>query len=217
MAETQSFPNAVDGLFLVDPHSVRPDGGHQIDWDNVPDSYRDDDLLLTLSGVHSAGATVLHLEGGLAADLSAGVALYFGETGEFALVETNAVEGASVVSVQAIPATLEDGDTAHKIGTGKKVIVAGTAMVGASTNDPLVPRGDGTPGEADCLLRTTAVEGETHAAKSGYGVILEATVYENRLPDADPTTGLLDSAIKAELEANAGRFIYRIYEDDRAS
>lgn len=212
-----TFPQFALPSFIVDQHSIDRDGGHQIDWDAVPDSYRDDSIEVVLSGVHSAGATVLHLEGGLTGALSAGQALYFGETGEFVLVATTAEEGASAVSVQATPQTLEDGDTATKIGSGKKTIRAGTAMVGADTNDPLVPRGTGAAGTADCLLATTAVEDEPHAALSGYGVIVGGVVYENLLPDAAPDTGALATAIKTELNASTKGFVYRVYEDDRAS
>jgi hypothetical protein len=189
MSTRTTFPQFALPSFIVDQHSVDRDNGHQIDWDAVPDSYKDDSIEVVLSGVHSAGATLLHLEGGLT--------------------------HASAISVQATPQTLEDGDTATKAGSGKKTIPAGTAMVGADTNDPLVPRGNGTAGTADCLLATTAVEDEPHAAMTGYGVILGGVVYENRLPDA-AANGTLATAIKTELAAATKGFVYRIYEDSRA-
>ena len=125
---------------------------------------------------------------------------------------------------------LEDRDNGHQIdwanvtaGTGdpvpalnaqgKKVLLAGTRVGTLLGSGKVSPRAANT-NPAVGLLATNAVEGETHAASSGYGLIVGGVIYENFIPGA--TAGVLDQDIKDELAAAGTGFTWRTYADDRA-
>lgn len=214
MAERTTFPNFALPGFIVDPQSVDRDNGHQIDWDNVGEEYRETKGgTIIVSGALSASATstVIPLEGEIDFDIPAGTLLYFGQAGEYAKVAVAAAAGVSAITVTDLASNIEDGDTATISGSGLKTIKAGTAM-GIASDGTMYPRVAST-NPADGLLATTAVEGEKHAALSGYGLIIGGVVYETLLPQADDDAL---SAIKVELAANSKGFVYREYEDDRA-
>jgi hypothetical protein len=125
---------------------------------------------------------------------------------------------------------LEDRDNGHQIdwdnvtagvapvpalnAQGKKVLLAGTP-VGSLLGDGMVSPRAANTNPAVGLLATNAVEGETHAALSGYGLIVGGVIYENFIPGAsgDPLT--LDQDIKDELAAAGTGFSWRQYTDDR--
>jgi hypothetical protein len=126
---------------------------------------------------------------------------------------------------------LEDRDNGHQIdwdnvtagvdpvpalnAQGKKWLKAGTPVGSLLASGPVSPRAANT-NPAMGLLATNAVEGEPHAALSGYGVIVGGVIYENFIPGADAGTGALDQDIKDELAAAGTGFTWRQYTDDRA-
>lgn len=102
----------------------------------------------------------------------------------------------------------------------KKVIPHGTAMgekidLDAAGTGKISPRVDGT-NPAIGLLIGPAVEGDISAAKSGYGLIRGANVYEALLPDATGTPRLLPDDIRSELVANGAGFLFTTFQDVRS-
>lgn len=204
--------------FIVDHQSVDRDNGHQIDWANVPEDYRETrGGTITLTAGAAALATSLAVSA-LTFAVPAGQLLFFGEAGEYARVTVAAAIGATALTVEALPAAVESGDSAIVSGSGLKTIPAGTVMGVVSAGSPVVskmyPRVV-TSNPADGLLETTAVEGNAVAARSGYSLIVGGVVYENLLPDA--VAGALPAAFKTELASNTKGFIYRPYADSRAT
>ena len=126
--------------FVVDPHNTPRDNGHQIDWANVADTYK---------------------------------------------------------------------NTA-----GKKVLPAGVAVGSLLGGGKVSPRVALT-NPAIGFLATAAVEGESFAAATGYGLFLGGVFFENLLPDATGTPKTLASAIKTELNASGTGVAFRTYTDTR--
>lgn len=198
--------------FVVDPHNTPRDNGHQIDWANVGERYRD-----------TAGGTITVGVGGAAADattvpvtalpvaLPSGTTLDFGGK-KFATLTADAAVGATSITVRALATALIAGDVATKAGTGKKRLPAGTVvgtLLGSGKISPRVV----TTNPAVGIMATAAVEDEPFAAATGYGIFLGGVFYENLLPDA--SAGTLASAIKTELNANGTGFAFRTYTDNR--
>jgi hypothetical protein len=78
-------------------------------------------------------------------------------------------------------------DAARENSAGDKVIEAGTIMAEKSSGK-WIPRADVSGAEvAGGILETTAVEGETAAALSGYGCLIGGVIYKNLLADASET------------------------------
>lgn len=209
-----SYTNFFRPAFIVDHQSADFDNGHQIDWANVAEDYRETaGGTVTTTGTNSLGATTLTVVA-LTFAIPANTALRFG-TDEFAYVTVAAAVGATSLTVQALVNTIEAGDTAAYVGSGYKTLLPGTVM-GIATSGMMYPR-VATTNPADGLLATHAYENSQVAALSGYGLCVGAIVYENLLPDATggpPAT--LPSAMKTELASNTKGFIYREYSDTRS-
>lgn len=98
--------------------------------------------------------------------------------------------------------------------TGKKVLKAGTAVgdtLGAGKVSPRVAATNAAIG----LLETDAVEGDTNAPLSGYGLIIGGAVFETLLPDSTGNPRTLDANIKTELNAAGTGFAFLAYSDAR--
>lgn len=206
--------------FVVDEHSITREPGRQIDWGYVTDAYRDNALKAKLNGAASSTDTSLTVDA-LPAALTVGMLLYFGQSGEYARVTAPAALGATTVSVESLPANLEDDDEAVIPGSGDaKTIKAGTVMCELSSGK-VVPRAIRPASETSIgLLASDAVENSKEAALSGYGIIVGGVIYENLLPDADGgTPSVISSTYKTELQtAGVGTgFSFRQYADNRAA
>jgi hypothetical protein len=93
--------------------------------------------------------------------------------------------------------------------------MAWTIMV-RLTNRKLVPRAVRPGSEVACgALATDAASDSTTDSATGYGLITGGPVWENLMPDADPTTGLLPTAYKTELLA-AGPWSFSRSYDSRS-
>lgn len=102
----------------------------------------------------------------------------------------------------------------YKNADGKKVLPAGTvvgSLLGGGKVSPRVV----TTNPAIGLLAAAAVEGETGAALTGYGVLRGGLFYENLLPDAIGTPKRLPAAVVTELNANGVGFAFTTYSDNR--
>ena len=78
-------------------------------------------------------------------------------------------------------------DAAREDANGDKTIQAGTIMAQKSSGK-WIPRLDVSGSEkAGGILETTAVEGETFAALSGYGCIIGGAIYKNLLAETSET------------------------------
>ncbi|RJQ32797.1 MAG: hypothetical protein C4589_00245 [Peptococcaceae bacterium] len=211
----------VKPAFVVDPNSIARNSGRQIDWDNLPDSYRQGAVTATAATNAASGATQIQVAA-LAGAIPVGTVLYFGEVGEFARLSASAAAGTTQLPVDATGTTIESGDAAIYPGTGAKMIPAGQAVC-ELTGGKIIPRVN-RPGSEVCLgfLETTAIENEPGHSKSGYSVIVGGVLYENLLPDATAgaTTGTISQDYKNELASatngNAVGFAFEQYQDNRS-
>lgn len=199
--------------FVADPNSMdRVGGGIQIDWANVPESYRQTPgVTVTLTANAAQGATSLTVSA-LTRALAIGELLYFGEAGELARVSAATAKGATTVSVDALGTAIESGDAATINGSGPKRLPAGAALelVSAST---LYKPATGAGGTTAILLATNASEDNPTDASTGYGAFTGGNVYETLLPDATGTNPrALPSGIKTAL---GSRFFFQPYQDVR--
>ena len=201
--------------FVVDPHSINRNSGRQIDWDAVGEGYRSTAVLVTMAAEATATATSLTVDP-LPGAVKAGTLLRFG-AGEYAYVTTDAAAGAEELVVEAIPATIEDGDTATVPGDGDKSIPAGTIMAELSSGK-LIPRASVTASETStCILATTAAENDGIGnGNLAYGCIVGGVIYENLLPDY---THASYATWKGELDnPSVGTgWTWETYEDDSGS
>lgn len=201
--------------FIVDPNSIDRNGGRQIDWTNVAARFYTTAVVVTTSATASQGATAVTVTA-LPGAIPSGTTLDFGGA-KFARLTADAAAGATSLTVAALPTALASGDTATYVGpNGKRVLPAGT-VVGDTLGSGLISPRVASTNTAIGILETTAVEGETIAALSGYGVIVGGVVFENLLPDATggpPAT--LAGGIKTELAAAGTGFSFQSYGDNRS-
>lgn len=136
-------------------------------------------------------------------------------------VATAADAGDTAITVEALPHALDNDDAAIVAGStdSGKFIPAGTVVCELSTGK-IVPRSSRPGAEtATGIIETGANEDSESDSLSGYGVIVGGNLYENLLPDSDPTTGLLPTAYKNEIQtAGVGTgFAFEQYADSSAS
>lgn len=206
--------------FVADNNSMRKNSGRQIDWAHVGEIYRTTPgtpPVTVVVGVAGAAADATSVPvAALSAAIPSGTTLDFG-TNKFARLTANAAAGATSLTVAAIPKALVSGDTATyagTVGSGPKVLKAGTAIGEALGSGKISPRVAST-NPATGYLVSTAIEDDKSAALSGYGVYIGGVVYEDLLPDA--SSGTVPSGIKSELVTAGCTFQYEAYSDDRAS
>lgn len=191
------------------------DTGHTIDWANVGERYRDTPgQIVKLNGAVLADASPLTVDA-LEFAVPAGTLIYFGQLGETVRVTTLAAAGATSLIVEADHTALEDNDEGTIVGSGYKMIPAGTRMGDAGTNGRIYPRVE-TSNPAKMILLTNARENGEYGTRDTYGVIRSGMLYENLLPDAAGTPKVIPPAEKAEL-ATAGCFYTFVqYRDSTA-
>lgn len=202
--------------FVADPETVARNTGRQIDWQSVPDTYKDGVAHTIVVDDDSAAAesTTLEVEA-LTVALSNGTVLDFGEhTGGhqmLAKLAAAAAVGDTELTVYPLSGAIEDDAEATYIDSkaGKKVIKAGTVMVQIAATGKIVPR-SARPGSenAAMLLWTTATEDSRVDAKSGYGCLIGGVIYEDLLPEDISTW-------KSELATAGALFQYETYSDSR--
>lgn len=167
--------------FIVDPNSMHRNYGKQIDWANVPDSFRSTAFTVICSANALAAATTLNVDP-LAGNIPAGTTLHFG-TGKFARLTVEAMEGDTSLTVEALVNNIDDTDEATYGGDGKKSIPAGT-IVAELASGKVIPRSAVTGAETSIgILQTSAIQDDKTGKDMGYSVLVGAVVYENLLPD----------------------------------
>lgn len=201
--------------FVVDPNSITLNSGRQIDWDNVPDSYRQGAFSVVVDTAGAAIDDVAVPVVALTGAIDAGTNLYFGGAKKLARVTAAAAVGDTSLTVEALPTALVSTDTAVVGGSGAKLITAGLC-VAQMASGKVVPRAD-IPGSETAIgfLATNAIEGDNSQALSGFGVIVGGVLYENLLPDA--VAGNLPAGYITELIASkvSTGFAFEDYGDNR--
>lgn len=197
-------------IFVADWNSIDRNTGRQVDWSEVPDSYRAG-VSYTITATEVAAAAAVEITvAALPVALPVGTLLNFLGAGEVAELSAPAAVGATTLTVLALDAAIEDNDTAtYTVSqSGDKVIKAGTAM-SQLTNGKIVPRvvstGAGAIG-AIGLLETAAQENSKTDSLSGYGVIVGGVIYETLLPE-------VITSYKTELETNGMSWVWAVYAD----
>jgi hypothetical protein len=151
----------------------------------------------------------------LSGAIPSGTVLDFGGK-KFARLTAAAAAGATALTVDELALPVPAASVAYALGeVGSKRIPALTVMAQLASG-LCIPRADVTGAEtAQFVLETDAQEGSVSDSKSGYGMMTGAHVFENLLPDADPTTGLIPAGWKTELRAFGGAWIFEQYADSR--
>lgn len=196
--------------FIADPESIDRNTGRQIDWTQVPDSYKSGvSYNITTTAQAAAAATSVSVAA-LPLALPAGATLDFGGPGRFAKLTAPAAVGATSLTVEALDAIIPTATTAvYTISkSGNKAVPSGTVMAQLA-NGKVVPRAARPGAEvAIGLLWGTAIENLPSHAYSGYAIIVGGVIYENLLPEGAPIAG-----IKTEL-VNAGTgWLWQTYAD----
>jgi hypothetical protein len=168
-----------------------------------------------LTAAAAAGATALTVSALATALVSGDAATYTGGTLSARLTAA-AAAGATALTVDELALPVPAASVAYALGeVGSKRIPALTVMAQLASG-LCIPRADVTGAEtAQFVLETDAQEGSVSDSKSGYGMMTGAHVFENLLPDADPTTGLIPAGWKTELRAFGGAWIFEQYADSR--
>lgn len=196
--------------FVADPESIDRNSGRQIDWSRVGEAYRAGERYTITTSAQANAAAVAISVTALPVALPVGTVLDFTGAGEFAILTAPAAKGATSLTVEALDAQVESGDTATYIvsASRSKVIPAGTVMCQLSSGK-IVPRA-ARPGseEAYGLLWSTAVENERNDSLSGYGLIVGGVIYETLLPETI-------TSYKTELETNGTSWVWEAYSDSR--
>lgn len=209
--------------FIVDHGSVDRDTGRQIDWPNVPDSFKGSTVYtVTVNDASVAETDVALTVEALPVAIPAGTTLDFGvhsvdSVQMIAVVSADAAASATSLTVEPLGHEIEDESTATYVSPATrdyKFIPAGTIMAEMS-GGLIVPRSD-IPGSETAvgLLATNADQGAEYNAKTGFGLLVGGVFYDNLLPDAEDASL---ATYKTELAAAGTGFSWRTYADDRAS
>ena len=203
--------------FVADPKSGVRMPGKQIDWDRIPESYRQGDTATVTVG--SAGAaiddTTVPVDA-LTVAMPVGTLLDFGGKKTARLTAPAAV-GATSITVSALAAALVDNDVAtYMYGRGAKLLKAGTVVGNALTSGGAVSLRVVTTNPAIGILETDAIEGAEEQGLTGQSIIVGGVFYENLLPEATGSPAVLASAVKTELNANGSGFAFVQYADNRS-
>lgn len=168
-----------------------------------------------LTAPAAAGATALTVSALPTALVSGDAATYVGGTQQARLTAA-AAAGATALVVDELQFAVADDAVAYALGEpGTKRIPALTVMAELASG-LAIPRADVTGAEtATYVLETDAQEGSVSDSKSGYGMMESAHLFENLMPDADRTTGLITAGWKTELRARGGKWIFEQYADSR--
>lgn len=197
--------------FIVDVNSIDRNGGRQVDWSAVPDSFRSTAFTIVTTAIAPATDVKITVDP-LAGNIPAGTLLYFG-VGKYAYTTAEAMEGDTMINTEALPAEIASGDEATFGGVGKKSLPAGT-ILSQLTSGKVVPRSSATT-TAIGILESSAVQDSPIGDTTGYGVIVGGVVHENLLPDynADPASPY-QTTWKPELATSGTGFSWQLFSDN---
>lgn len=173
---------------------------------------------MRLTAAAAAGATTLTVA-------ALPTALAGSETGTYhggdkvVKLAADAAEGATTITVEppifALATAAVGVGQLPGYGNAGYEVPAGTIMARNASNHKLFPRSLVTGAEtAECILLTDAKDDSFTDSLTGYGVTYGGVIYENLLPDAVVSTGLVTSGWKTELGA---RFVWKVSRDNRGS
>lgn len=138
--------------------------------------------------------------------IPSGTVLNFTGVGEFALLTADANPGATALTVEALDAAIEAGDTATYVGTGKRLVKSGT-FVGRTIaeRDAAAPFGPVADGDADAesYLLAFSVE-DLDEDNDGVLVRPGSVVKENYLPNIAAYTATQLTRLRARYHCVRG-------------
>lgn len=171
---------------------------------------------MTTTADAAAGATSLAVEALEVAWESGDTATYQGGRKLVKITEDGDV-GETALTCEPVQFAIADNAEAIADYTGTndgRFIPAGTVMARTSS-DMLIPRYDAASETASEILQSDARENSQVAAKSGYGTLIEAMVYEELMPDA--VADVVPAGYKTEMATNGARINFIPWNDDRTS
>lgn len=222
MARRRQYLGLNTNPWVVEEHSkLRSNGGRQVDWSMVPESFRETPGQIVTVGAGGAalGAVAVPVTA-LEEALPSGKVLDFGG-GKFARLTADAAAGAVNLAVTALPTALVAGDVANVAGDGYKFIPPGTFYVEVTPGGKVAPRaGVGIVGAlagktARFIGESATEEGNRNDSLTGYGMLIGVSAYQNLMPDADDA-GALPAAYVNEFRANGGVLNLFTSSDSRA-
>jgi hypothetical protein len=120
--------------FVADPHSIMRLDGRQIDWANVPNSYRNGAVKVTVGAAGAAiGATAIPVDA-LPGAIPAGEVLNFGTYAPVTVTVNGAASaGATSITVQALSGPIPSGTVLNFTGAGEFAVLTAAAAAGATS------------------------------------------------------------------------------------
>jgi hypothetical protein len=208
--------NTTRPAFVADPGSIDRNTGRQVDWTNVPTSFKNTDG----NKVIPAGTV---MSGEVNSDAIGGAGKMVPRS---ATTTVTVAVSSNVATATATAHPFKVGDIVYVTGAnlayvnGEKTVAtvptANTftfAAVGADAS----ATGTITTAWRTCgILETNATENSPTDALSGYGVIVGGVVYENLLVDATGTPKVLPAQYKTELAELGPGFYWGTYQDSRS-
>lgn len=153
--------------FLVDAGSASRNGGRQIAWDEVPNTYHITPGFSVNIGAAGALATATAVPvDALPGALPAGATLVSSDGLKTMTLTAAAAEGATALTVAALPEALVDADVFPYIGSGDKILKHGQPVQPAAGDaGKVIPSVSGS-GFAFGLLEGPALENDVADRKS---------------------------------------------------
>lgn len=119
--------------FVVDENTMVSNDGRQVDWDQVPDSYRSSKQTVQLSAAAAAGAVALAVDA-LPVKVMAGTMLNFGTYAPVtATTGAGAAAAATSIPVSALSGPIPSGTILNWTGTGELSVLTADAAAGATS------------------------------------------------------------------------------------
>lgn len=208
--------NTTRPAFVADPGSIDRNTGRQVDWTNVPSSFKNSDGNKVIpAGTVMSGEVNSDAVGGsgkmvprsatttVTVAVSSNVATATATAHPFKVGDTVYITGANLAYVngEKTVATVPTANTFTFTATGADATATGTI----------------TAAWRVCgILETNATENSPTDSLSGYGVIVGGVVYDNLLPDSTGTPKVLPAEYKTELAEVGTGISYVQYQDTRS-
>jgi hypothetical protein len=208
--------NTTRPAFVADPGSIDRNTGRQVDWTNVPTTFKNaDGNKVILAGTVMSGE--VNSDG-------------IGDAGKMvprsATTTVTVAVSSNVATATATAHPFKVGDTVYITGAnlayvnGEKTVAsvptANTFTFAAVGADASATGTITTAWRVCGILETNATENSMTDSLSGYGVIVGGVLFQNLLPDSTGTPKVLPAQYKTELDELGPGFYWSTYQDSRS-
>ena len=187
------------GDYLSREHVVP--GGARLD----PAAFEDSEAVrVQLNGAAAIDATSITVDA-LSGPVPSGTLLYFGESKEFALTTADAAAGATTIAVQALPAAIEDNDSAHYRLRGARKHIPNGTLVGRTYDERAADAAFGPAADADDEVYLLVFDVSDAATDPDCDLYRHGSlVKENLLPGFTALSATLQGKVRAAYQTVRG-------------